>query len=228
MGSWVARTRIVASRRLGQCSGMTLSEAARACLRSRHNLAMGFVIRPYEDRDERGWLICRLLSFFDTAFFDAVEREKERYDREAIELVAENDDGRIIGLLDLECQSDGLSSRPGTGGMIWHLATHPDHQRQGVATALLAEAEQQARERGLVRLEAWTRDDAPTQRWYERHGFVQVDSYLHVYLERDDLRAFDDELRLVKAFAHYTGDRRDEIRQRFSRVHDDVLYEKRL
>ena len=112
--------------------------------------------------------------------------------------------------------------------MIWHLATHPDHQRQGIAAALLAEAEHQARERGLVRLEAWTRDDAPTQRWYERHGFVQIDSYLHVYLERDDLRAFDGELRLVKAFAHYTGDRREEIRQRFSRVHDDVLYEKRL
>jgi hypothetical protein len=47
------------------------------------------LIRPYEQRDERGWLICRLLSFFDTAFFDAVEREKERYERDAIELVAE-------------------------------------------------------------------------------------------------------------------------------------------
>ncbi len=151
-------------------------------------------------------MICRLLAFFDTAFFDAVEREKERYAKGAIELVAE-ENGTIIGLLD---------------------ATHPDHQRQGIAAALLAEAEHQARERGLVRLEAWTRDDAPTQRWYERHGFVQIDSYLHVYLERDDLRAFDGELRLVKAFAHYTGDRREEIRQRFSRVHDDVLYEKRL
>lgn len=188
---------------------------------------MGVVIRPYAEQDERGWLICRLLSFFDTAFFDAVEREKERYDGDAIELVAE-DNGQIIGLLDLECRSEGLSSRPGSGGMIWHLATHPDHQRQGVASALLAEAELQARELGLVRLEAWTRDDAPAQRWYERHGFVQIDSYLHVYLERDDLRAFDDELRLVKAFAHYTGDRRDEIRERFSRVHDDVLYEKQL
>lgn len=184
-------------------------------------------IRPYEERDERGWLICRLLSFFDTAFFDAVEREKERYDKDAIELVAE-ESGTIIGLLDLECESDGLSDRPGAGGMIWHLATHPEHQRQGVASELLAEAERQARERGLVRLEAWTRDDAPTQRWYERHGFVQIDSYLHVYLERDDLRAFDGELRLVKAFAHYTGNRREEIRRRFSRVHDDVLYEKRL
>ncbi len=172
-------------------------------------------------------MICRLLAFFDTAFFDAVEREKERYDKDAIELVAE-ENGTIVGLLDLECESDGLSARPGAGGMIWHLATHPEHQRRGVAAALLAEAEHRARERGLVRLEAWTRDDAPTQRWYERHGFVQIDSYLHVYLERDDLRAFDGELRLVKAFAHYTGDQREEIRQRFSRVHDDVLYEKRL
>jgi len=188
---------------------------------------MGFVIRPYEERDERGWLICRLLSFFDTAFFDAVEREKERYERDAIELVAEKD-GVIVGLIDVECESDGLAARPGSGGMIWHVATHPDHQRQGIASALLQEAEGRARERGIVRLEAWTRDDAPTQRWYERHGFVQIDSYLHVYLERDDLRVFDSELRLVKAFAHYTGERPDEIRERFARVHDDVLYEKRL
>ena len=188
---------------------------------------MSFEIRPYEERDERGWLICRLLSFFDTAFFDAVEREKERYGRDGIELVAE-DDGTIIGLLDLECESDGLSPRPGSGGMIWHLATHPDYQRQGIASALLDEAERRARERGIVRLEAWTRDDAGTQRWYVRHGFVPIDSYLHVYLERDDLRAFDGDLRLVKAFAHYTGDRREEIRSRYQRVHDDVLYEKQL
>jgi GNAT superfamily N-acetyltransferase len=188
---------------------------------------MTYVIREYEERDERGWLICRLLSFFDTAFFDAVEREKERYARDAIELVAEKD-GAIIGLIDVECESDGLSPRPGAGGMIWHLATHPDHQRQGVASGLLAEAEARARERGIGRLEAWTRDDVPTQRWYERQGFARIDSYLHVYLERDDLRAFDGELRLVKAFAHYTGDQPDAVRERYARVHDDVLYEKRL
>ena len=80
----------------------------------------------------------------------------------------------------------------------------------------------------IVRLEAWTRDDAATQRWYEQHGFRQIYSYLHVYLERDDLRAYDGELRLVKAFAHYTGDRPDEVRAQYERVHDDVLYEKQL
>ncbi|HZT93429.1 MAG TPA: GNAT family N-acetyltransferase [Gaiellaceae bacterium] len=108
---------------------------------------MGVLVRPYEERDERGWLICRLLSFFDTAFFDAVEREKERYERDAIELVAEKD-GTIVGLLDLECESEGLSAGPGSGRMIWHLATHPDHQRQGVASAMLAEAEKRARAGG--------------------------------------------------------------------------------
>jgi ribosomal protein S18 acetylase RimI-like enzyme len=185
------------------------------------------LIRSYEPQDERSWLRCRLLSFFDTAFFDVVERRKETYDKPAIELVAD-DEGEVVGLLDLECDSDGLYDRPGRGGMIWHLATRPDRQREGIASALLEEAEERARRAGLVRLEAWTRDDAHVQRWYQSHGFTQIDSYLHVYLERDDLRAFDGELRLVKAFAHYTGDDPDAIRQRYARVHDDVLYEKRL
>ena len=91
--------------------------------------------------------------------------------------------------------------------------------RSSIATAVASCSE---------RIEAWTRDDAHVQRWYETHGFVLIDGYLHVYLERDDLRQYDGELKLVKAFAHYTGDRPEEIRRRYARVHDDVLYEKRL
>jgi hypothetical protein len=62
----------------------------------------------------------------------------------------------------------------------------------------------------------------------ERRSVGSARSRRNDLASADDLRAFDGELRLVKALAHYTGDRREEIRQRFSRVHDDVLYEKRL
>lgn len=191
-------------------------------------------VRQYRDEDEEGWVRCRVLSFLGSAFFDDVRREKERYEHPAIALVAE-DDGEIVGLIDVECEEEAgtvCSRRPGLGGMIWHVAVHPDHQRRSVGSALLREAEREARSRGLVRFEAWTRDDAHVQRWYESHGFEQVDSYLHVYVELAEglreLFPITEGLRPVKLFAHYTGDDRDEVRRRFARVHDCVLYERRF
>jgi ribosomal protein S18 acetylase RimI-like enzyme len=198
-------------------------------------VAAELTIRPYREGDERGWVVCRVLSFLDTSFFDDVRRTKERYENPAIELVAERA-GEIVGLIDIECEEvpgTVCDDRPGLGGMIWHLAVHPDHQRLGVATELLREAERQAREQHLVRFEAWTRDDPATQAWYESRGFELVSSYLHVYVElheglRDWFPISEDGLRAVKLFAHYVGEDRDSIRKSFSRVHDDVLYELRL
>jgi ribosomal protein S18 acetylase RimI-like enzyme len=194
----------------------------------------GLIVRAYQPGDEEAWVRCRALSFLGSAYFDDVRREKERYERPSIELVAE-EDGGIVGLIDVECeQAPGTvcSDRPGLGGMIWHLAVHPDHQRRGIATALLREAERLAAERGLVRLEAWTRDDEHVQAWYESHGFARIDAYLHVYVELSeglrDLFPISEGLRPVKLFAHYTGERRDEVKRRFARVHDCVLYEHRF
>jgi ribosomal protein S18 acetylase RimI-like enzyme len=190
------------------------------------------LIRAYQDQDERGWVVCRVLSFLDSAFYDDVRQAKEHYERHAIELVADRG-GEIVGLIDVECEElpgTVCEERPGLGGMIWHLAVHPDHQRQGVASILLREAERLAKARGLARFEAWTRDDPGSRAWYEARGFELVDSYLHVYVELDEgLRDLfpitSDQLRPVKVFAHYVGDDGDAMRGRFSRVHDDVLYE---
>jgi hypothetical protein len=90
----------------------------------------------------------------------------------------------------------------------------------------------EAAERGIVRFEAWTRDDAHVQAWYETHGFERIDSYLHVYITLDEglreLFPFTDGIRPVRLFAHYVGEDRDAVKQRFGRVHDCVLYEHRF
>ena len=198
-------------------------------------MAEGVTVRPYRDEDERGWVVCRVLSFLDSAFYDDVRQAKEHYGHDSIELVAESE-GEIVGLIDIECEhAPGTicESRPGLGGMIWHLAVHPGQQRLGVATALLREAEIRAREHGLGRFEAWTRDDAAARSWYESRGFELVDGYLHVYVELDEgLRDLfpitEDGIRPVKVFAHYVGDDPDAIRGLFRRVHEDVLYELRF
>lgn len=45
-------------------------------------------IRDYQIEDETSWVRCRVLSFLDTAYYDIVAREKERYQHPSIELVA--------------------------------------------------------------------------------------------------------------------------------------------
>lgn len=194
---------------------------------------MSLDVRPYRDADEEGWLRCRVLGFLDTAFHDDVRQAKEHYDGPSVELVAESD-GMIVGLLDLELEPAAgvLYDTEARGGVIWHVAVHPDFRRRGIATALVEKALELAREAGLEVVQAWTRDDAWVHAWYESCGFVQRYSYLHVYMQPDEAREEvvlrTEGLRPVLAFAHYTGDAREEVRRRFRRVHDDVLYERKL
>lgn len=197
--------------------------------------AQSWAIRPYQPADETQWLRCRVLAFLDTTYFDNVERKKGAYANPAIELVAELD-GQIIGLIDIECEEEpgSVCSLPavpeitGKAGMIWHLAVHPDYRRRGIGTALLAAAIARAKQMQLCRLEAWTRDDAPTLGWYEAQGFQKVDTYLHVYLQRDEMESGIQSilpgLRPMHGFAHYQGDSADEVRQQFRRVHDCNRY----
>lgn len=191
-------------------------------------------IRFYNPNDEVGWVRCRTLSFLDTAYFDNVLNKKEKYQNPAIELVA-IEDGQVVGLLDIECEEKEntiCTKGEGLGGMIWHIATHPDFQRRGIGTKLLEKAEEIAKEKGLDYLEAWTRDDEWVNQWYEKSGFDKIYSYLHVYLEGDNeikkvIRANNDqEFQVIQAFAHYSGTEEKYVRSKFNRVHECNCYEK--
>ncbi|HGN6593803.1 TPA: GNAT family N-acetyltransferase, partial [Bacillus tropicus] len=111
------------------------------------------LIRDYQNDDEQGWLRCRVLAFLNTAYYDNVLNKKEVYKNPSIELVAEID-GKIVGLIDVEYEKKEktvCSRGTGLGGMIWHIAVHPDYARQGIGESLLKAAEKRAIDLNLNR-----------------------------------------------------------------------------
>lgn len=176
---------------------------------------MGYAVRDYVAEDEASWLRCRVLAFLGTAFYDSVVAAKPGIS--GAELVAV-DAGVVVGILDLAVDGELAT--------IETIAVHPDHQHRGIGGALLSRARSRARSLGAVTLDAWTRDDAPTLRWYRAMGFGESDHYLHVIA---DHHASADEparavvarpgLRVEKAFLQ--ADLADEarLRREFARVH---------
>ena len=182
-------------------------------------------VRPYVEDDETGWVRCRVLSFLESSYFDDVYQEKETFANPAIELVVEHE-GQIVGLIDVELDTEDRQICTGddAGGMIWHLAVHPDIQRRGIAATLFEVATRRARDAGAVYFEAWTRDDDAAGSWYSTRGFERRDSYLHVYLTREDANQVIEcpipDLSINTAFAQYVGADESHIRATFDRVHD--------
>jgi ribosomal protein S18 acetylase RimI-like enzyme len=173
-------------------------------------------IRDYEPADEQTWLRCRVLSFLSTAYFDAVEPAKQSPSPGA-ELVAV-ESGAVVGLLDL--------SVDGALATIDSIAVHPDHQHRGIGTRLFELACVRAAALGATTIDAWTRDDEPTLRWYRARGFIESNHYLHVYAdyyvrpgEPGDAVRPAPGLKPIKVFLHATLDRETELRGTFSRVH---------
>ena len=160
-------------------------------------------IRVYEKTQEMEWLVCRYLSFLDTAYWDDALARKETF-KEGIDFVAWEE--KIVGILEIEVEAHpgDVGSSDMRSAMIHTLAVLPEFRRRGFATLLLEEAKKKLSDKGISRLEAWTRDDEEAVRWYEKNGFSCFESYWHVYLERgkkiDEL--FGGILKPQKIYAH--------------------------
>lgn len=157
-----------------------------------------------------------MLSFLGTAYFDDVMTAKTSPTAGA-ELVAV-DDGAVVGILDL--------SADGNLASIDTIAVHPDHQGRGVGTMLFEQARTRAAALGANTIDAWTRDDEPTLRWYRARGFRESDHYLHVYADyyvsADEPAAAVErraDLNPIKIFLHARLDHEAELREKFRRVH---------
>jgi len=172
-------------------------------------------VRDYRPADEPGWLRCRVLSFLDTCYFDDVVTAKPVEDDadSTIELVAVEGDV-VTGLMDVAVRGELAT--------IECVAVHPDHQRTGVASALLSTALDRLAQTPAAVLDAWTREDRPALTWYASHGFVETQSYLHVYSGYDraaQMVSAQLPLRPMLVFAHATREHEARMRAEFDRVY---------
>lgn len=117
--------------------------------------------------------------------------------------------------------------------MMWHIAVHPDFRKRAIGKSLLIEAERICKDIGLNRIEAWTRDDEWVKRWYENNQFIKVDSYLQVFIDGGEeikgvIMSEIPKLYPVQTFAHYVGEEREIIKNKFKRVHECHCFVKQL
>lgn len=149
-------------------------------------------IRAYRDADAEGWLRCRVVAFLDCSYYNDVKTQRERYPHPSVCLVAE-EAGRIVGLVDVELDSDDLSrTDEGRGAVLWHLAVLPEYRRQGVATALWERALGQLVQEGVRVCELWTQEDAAANRFYQSVGFrcEETSTWLRCYARGKQCRRF--------------------------------------
>lgn len=197
---------------------------------------MTVTIRDYRPLDEASWLRCRVLSFLGSAYYDDVRAERPALAPGAIRLVATipKPEGittpgaeQVVGILDVEVWDDA-GTRTAT---IDTIAVHPDHQRRGIADALLAQGLVRADDARAVVLDAWTREDHAANAWYVRHGFRVTEEYLHVHPAYDETGGFTSPeplSRPVTALCHARLDDEAEVRSRYARVHRCRRYHRDL
>ncbi|MBN1968009.1 MAG: GNAT family N-acetyltransferase [Candidatus Delongbacteria bacterium] len=194
------------------------------------------IIRDYTPEDEKEWLKCRLLSFYHSSYYDDIIHEKPKYSNEMIDLIAVKD-GDIIGFLEIEYEQDPKDVcylEGDRGGVIWNLGVLPDYQGKLVATKLFQEAIHRCKILGLKRLEAWTQDDTPSNRWYEKNRFILKESYLNVYAnwcecKKNNMIQNVGEIYGIRSLNFEAPiHRKDELKEKFLKVLEVKLYELNL
>ena len=170
------------------------------------------IIKPYNPTNEKNWLKCRLLSFYDSAYYDDVYTKKPIFNNSSLELVAELN-GEIVGILDLEKDNKDGSicyCKSGIGAMVWTIAVLPEYRRFGIARKLVLKAIDWAKNKDIDFIEAWTRDDKWVLDWYEAIGFTRFHSYWHIYFKGDNAKSLfdsnDKDIYPQSVFAHSNKD----------------------
>lgn len=133
-------------------------------------------IREYTSADEQGWVRCRVVSFLDCSYFNDVKTEKETYEQPSFCLVAE-EQNQIVGLIDVEVNSNDLSCNNGEpGAIVWNMAVLPEYRKKKVATKLWERAKEYLLREKIHYCELWTQEDVAANQFYRSLGFQLEES----------------------------------------------------
>lgn len=100
-------------------------------------------------------------------------------------MVAE-ENHNIVGLIDVELDSDDLScSDNERGAIIWHMAVLPEYRKQGIAKKLWEYAKVQLIREGIHYCELWTQEDIAANKFYKSIGFVmdELQTWIRCYAQ---------------------------------------------
>lgn len=168
-----------------------------------------------------------------------LQLKEEEYDHSSICLVAEHDK-QIIGFIDVEYEEnigEVCYLKGSLGANIWNLGVLPEYRNRGIAQMLWAQTKGLLVKKGVQRVELWTQDDLPANKWYEKQGFKLIDSYLNVFSYgdyKDTAKSYINHRVLGKIFGirclnfEAPIERKQEFLDLGKRVHEVRLYELKL
>lgn len=130
------------------------------------------IIRDYCAEDEQKWVRCRVMAFLDCSYWNDVKREKEKYSKPSINLLAE-ENGEVIGFIDTEIDSKNSScnNEGERNSVIWNLGVLPEYRKLSVAGKLWEETKKRLYDSNIHYCEVWTQEDEAANNFYKKMGF---------------------------------------------------------
>jgi len=203
---------------------------------------MSYSIIKYSEKYHEEWVKCRIEAFLDSSFYDDVYRTKksDSYVQHSVELsFLSISEDKVIGFIDIEYETIPKTVchlKGELGAVMWHIGVLKEYRRQGVAKKLFDKVIAELKKQDITRLEAWTQDDIPANKWYLNQGFVHKESYLNAFIngQLDDVKEYLNIAKIGSIFGirrlnfEAPIERKEELSKICHRLHEVKLYELEL
>ncbi|OGL48112.1 MAG: hypothetical protein A2161_02590 [Candidatus Schekmanbacteria bacterium RBG_13_48_7] len=140
--------------------------------------------RHFQPTDTDEWIrVHGIVASFSSSWIFIINK-KPVYRNDSIELVADRDNA-IVGFIDVE-----IEPHPGAlclkdvsrGGFVWEIGVLPELQKKGIGRRLIKEAEIRLTQKGIRRMEFFTRDENACK-FYEKLQMEKISTHYQFFFK---------------------------------------------